>query len=176
MLNNDQQVQFTRLWTAAQPAVAAYVRAVVRDAHVAKDIVQNTALVLLGKFEHWDSTREFLAWALGFAKFELLAHRRDSARSRLVFDDALLDAVTDSWPSVVAELEHEQSALQECLETLAPKSREIVRLRFYDELKMSQVAERVGSTSGATRVSLMRIRRHLEDCVHRRMRAVGGEA
>jgi len=176
MLDNEQQVRFTQLWTEAQPAVAAYVRAVVRDAHVAKDIVQETALVLLRKFEQWDSRRDFLPWALGFAKFELLSHRRDAGRSRIVFDDALLDAITDSWPGVVAEFDGEQSALQECLETLAPKAREIVRLRFYDELKMPQVAEKVGSTAGAARIAMMRIRRQLQDCVSRRLQSTGGQS
>lgn len=176
MLDSDQQVQFTQLWTQAQPAVAAYVRAVVRDTHVAKDIVQETALVLLRKFDQWDSSREFLPWALGFAKFELLSHRRDSVRSRLVFDDTLLDAVTESWPCVVAELDREQSALQDCLEALAPKASEIVRLRYFDELNMSQVSERVGATAGAVRIAVMRIRRQLFDCVHRRLQTGGEQA
>jgi len=176
MLDDEQQVQFTQLWTEAQPAVGAYIRALVRDSHVAKDIVQNTALVLLRKFEQWDSNRDFLPWALGFAKFELLAYRRDAGRSRIVFNDTLLDAITESWPGVVAELDREQSALQECLETLAPKAREFVRLRFNDELKMPQVAEKVGSTAGAVRVAMMRIRRRLQDCVNRRLQSAGGQS
>jgi len=176
MLDNKQQIRFTQLWTEAQPAVASYVRAVVRDSHVAKDVVQETALVLLRKFEQWDSSRDFLPWALSFAKFELLAHRRDAARSRLVLDDTLLDAITDAWPSVVAELDDEQSALQECLEALAPKAREIVRLRYLDELRMPQVADRIGSTAGAAHVAMMRIRRQLQDCVSRRLQSVGSSS
>ena len=175
MIDDEQQIRFTQNWTKAQPDVAAYVRAVVRDADAAKDIVQETAVVLLRKFEQWDSTRPFLPWALGIAKFEILAHRRDSARERLVFDDALLDAVTESWSSVVAELDGEQSALQECLETLAPKAREIVRLRYFEELTAKQVANRIGSTAGAARISLMRIRQQLHECVQRRLGVAGGD-
>jgi RNA polymerase sigma-70 factor (ECF subfamily) len=92
-----------------------------------------------------------------------------------VFNDTLLDAITDSWPGVVAELDREQSALRECLETLAPKAREIVRLRFYDELKMPQIAEKVGSTAGAARIAMMRIRRQLQDCVNGRLQSTGGQ-
>ncbi|MEZ6087345.1 MAG: hypothetical protein R3C05_04815 [Pirellulaceae bacterium] len=65
--------------------MAMYVRAMVRDVHVASDIVQNIALVLLRKFEQWDPSCEFLPWAMGFAKFELLAFYRDKgARSTRV--------------------------------------------------------------------------------------------
>ena len=174
MLDDKQQLQFTRFWTEAQPAVAAYVRAVVRDSDVAKDIVQNTAVVLLKKFDEWDGHRGFLPWAMGFAKFEVLAHRRDTARSRIVLDEALLDAVTETWSSVVAEIDHEQSALQDCLETLAPRAREIVRLRYFEELQLPQVAERIDSTAGAVRIAAMRIRRQLLDCVNRRLGTEGG--
>lgn len=90
MLDNKQQLDFSDLWTDAQPTVAAYVRGMVRDAHVATDIVQNTAIVLMKKFAAWDSSRAFLPWALGFAKFEILAHFRDSARRRVVFGEELL--------------------------------------------------------------------------------------
>jgi len=176
MLSEQQQIQFTKLWTEAQPAVAMYVRAMVRDAHAASDILQNTAVLLLRKFEEWDSSRDFLPWAMGFAKFELLAHHRDSGRDRLVFDESLLSALAESWPCVMSEVGHEQSALQDCLETLAPKAREIVKLRYFGDLKMPEVAERLGSTAGAVRIALMRIRRQLADCVQRRLQIDGGEA
>ena len=174
MRSEETQEQFTRLWTEALPTVAAYVHAVVRDTHVAKDLVQETAMVLLRKFAEWDSSREFLPWALGVAKLEILAHRRDTGRSRLVFDDILLDAITESWAKHATEIDGEQAALHDCLEKLAPHAREIVRLRYYDELKTPQIAERLGSTAGAVRISLMRIRQQLQGCVEMRLRSEGG--
>ena len=176
MLDDEQQVRFTQLWTETQPAVAAYVRALVRDSQAAHDIVQETAVVLLRKFEQWDSSRPFLPWAMGFAKLQVLAHRRDAGRNRLIFDEQLLDIITKSWPTVAAKVDNEQSALQDCLETLAPKARRIVQLRYYENLKISQVAQCIGSTAAAARISLMRIRQRLQDCVQRRLGAVGGHA
>ena len=173
MLKDAQHTRFTEFWTDAQPAVLAYVRAVVRDAHAARDIVQNTAVVLMRKFEQWDASRPFLPWALGFAKFEVLAYQRDSGRCRLVFDEALLDAMTQSWPGIIDEVDRERSALRECLGTLAPKAREIVRLRYFDELDVSEVAERTSSTAGAARVALLRIRRQLQECVNHRLNKTG---
>lgn len=169
MLDNEQHVSFTELWVNAQADVAAYVRAVVRDPHATTDIVQNTAVVLLRKFESWDSSRDFLPWAVGIAKFEILAHRRDSARRRVVLGDELLDSITEMWSSASAEIELEESALNECLENLDPKAREIVRLRYFEDLKTPQIADHVESTQGAVRVALMRIRRQLLSCVNNRL-------
>lgn len=176
MQQDTNQEQFTRLWTEALPTVAGYVLAVVRDSHVAKDLVQETALVLLRKFEEWDSSREFLPWALGVAKLEILAHRRDTGRSRVIFDDALLDAITTSWAKIATAVDDEQAALRDCLEKLAPHAREIVRLRYYDELKTPQIAEQLGSTAGAVRIALMRIREQLQSCVERQLRSESGFA
>ena len=172
-LDENAQLKFTQLWTDAQPAVAAYARALVRDADLARDIVQKTAIVLLRKFGQWDSEREFLPWALGVAKLQVLAYRRDSARSRVVFDDALLDAITDGWPTTMMRVSREQAALEDCLESLAPKSRQIVRYRFFEEMNLNEVAERLGLSYGATRIAMMRVRRSLQDCVQRRLETEG---
>lgn len=175
-MHSEEQIRFTKLWTKAQPTVEMYVRGLVRDPHAASDVVQNTAVVLLKKFDEWDSSRDFLPWAIGFAKFELLAHHRDCGRDRLVFDESILSAIAESWPKVMSEVGHEQSALQDCLETLAPKAREIVKLRYFGDQKVPQIAEQLGSTAGAMRIALMRIRNQLADCVQRRLRVDGGEA
>lgn len=170
MADETRRQQFTRLWTDVQPAVAAYVRTAVRDPHAAKDIVQNTAIVLLNKFDQWDSSRRFLPWALGFAKFEVLAHSRDRGRDRLVFDESLLGAMADCWPDVQETVGRERTALRACIDALTAPAREMVRLRYLEELSIKQVAKQVCSTAGATRVALMRTRRQLLDCVSRRLR------
>ncbi len=176
MLDHDEQERFTRLWTQAQPSVTGYVRAVVRDFDVARDVVQETALILLRKFREWDTSRPFLPWALGVAKFEILAHRRDAGRNRLVFNDALLDAFTESWGNVTEEISNEQAALHACVEHLAPRSREIVRMRYGNELSAPQIAERLETTAGAVRISMMRIREQPQACVKRRLRSEGTTA
>jgi len=176
MLDSEQQVDFTEQWADAQRIVEAYVRGLVRDSHITRDIVQNTAVVLMRKFTTWDTTQAFVPWALGFAKFEVLAHFRDSARRRVVFNEELIDSITVMWSGVTGELDQEDSALRECLEKLTPKAREMIRLRYYEELELSQLADRISSTVGAVRVALMRTRRQLKDCVNRQLKTFGAEA
>lgn len=84
MLSDAQQELFTRLWTAVQPAVAGYIRALVRDDPVADGLTQETALVLLRTFSSYDPQRPFLPWALNTAKFQILGHRRDEALKRIL--------------------------------------------------------------------------------------------
>jgi hypothetical protein len=54
MLSEHEQERFLRLWAGAQPAVTAFVHAVVRDSAAAKDLVQETALGLFRRFADYD--------------------------------------------------------------------------------------------------------------------------
>lgn len=173
MLSNDQHECFTRLWTEVQPSVSGYIHAVVRDPAAAKDIVQETALALLRKFVEWDPAREFLPWALGMAKYAILAHRRDSARCRVMFDDEVLHAITETWSTVATEISDEQAALHTCLDKLAPHARDVVRLRYEEDLDASRIAQKLHSTAGAVRVALMRIREQLRLCVQNQLSLEG---
>lgn len=174
MLTDEQQEQFTRLWTEVQPCVSAYVHAMMRDDAVAKDIVQDTALVLLRKFAAFDSQRGFLPWALGAAKFEIMGHRRDAGRCQVMFDDALLEKITATWIEVAPQTGDDEAALHLCLGKLARHARDIVQLRYFDSLDSNEIARRLGSTAGAVRIALQRIRVQLRECVERQLGLEGG--
>ena len=64
----EEKQQFTLLWTRHQNTVRAFLLGAARDGHVADDLLQAVALVLLEKFEHYDPARPFIAWAMGFAR------------------------------------------------------------------------------------------------------------
>ncbi|MCB1123497.1 MAG: hypothetical protein KJT03_18230, partial [Verrucomicrobiae bacterium] len=107
MLNESDQEKFTLLWTEAQPSVSHFILSVIKDASVAKDLLQATALVLLRKFEEYEASRPFLPWALGVAKFQILSHRRDAARGRITFDSELLDQYTETWAELSPKFSRE---------------------------------------------------------------------
>jgi RNA polymerase sigma-70 factor, ECF subfamily len=170
MLSQPEQERFTRLWTDAQPAVANYVHALIRDPAGAKDLIQETALVLLRRFPEYDEQRPFLPWALGVARFQVLGYRRDAARSLVTFDDDLLEQFTGTWAEVAPGLSDEAVALQTCVERLAQRARQLVHWRYFDALGSEEIAQRIGSNPGTVRVTLQRIREQLRKCVERQLR------
>ena len=174
MLDESDQDRFIQFWTTAQPAVAGYIRAVVRDSATAKDILQETALVLFRKFAQYDTERPFLGWALGVAKFQVLGHRRDEARSFLTFEPDLLEHFTQEWAASEPDVDRRAGALQECLDQLKGRVREVVRMRYFEELTAEEIARRAGTNRGAVRVMLQRIREQLRACISGRMQAEGG--
>ena len=170
MINDQEQERFMRLWTDAQPAVVHYLHAMVRDPVAAKDLVQETALVLFRRFGEYDGQRPFLAWALGVAKLKVLGLQRDEARSFVTFDTELFEQFTDVWADLAPKASERSAALEVCLERLPARPRQMVRLRYFDEMNSEEIAQRLGAKSAAVRVALQRIREQLRVCIEQQMR------
>jgi RNA polymerase sigma-70 factor (ECF subfamily) len=143
MNTNEAHEQFTRLWTEAQPIVAAYLNALVPDFQEAEDLLQDVAVILLRKFPEYTSDRPFIRWAIGIAKYEVLSARRRHARSRLCYTPDLLDRISEAYEELTPELERRAAALRDCLQEIQGRAREIVRLRYEQSLKPGAIAEQL---------------------------------
>lgn len=165
MLSTSQQEQFTQLWTQSLPTVACFVHTSVRDRGHAEDLIQEIAMILLRKFVDYDATKPFLPWAMGVAKFAILASKRDFARSRLVFDESLLERISQTLLEVSPAQRDEALYLENCLKKLSPQSSELIRFRYYESLGSREIAKKVGATEVAIRVTLLRIREQLRKCI-----------
>ena len=140
---------------------------------MADEVLQETSLVLFRRFDEYDEQRPFVAWALGVARFQVLSLNRDAARSRVAFDTELLVRFTETWGELAPGASDRSLSLQDCIQRLAARARQMVRLRYYDELTAEEIARQIGGTGAAVRVALQRIRQQLRECVERQLRAEG---
>jgi RNA polymerase sigma-70 factor, ECF subfamily len=171
MADNER---FTRDWTRAQPVVAGYIGSLVPDFHVAEDLLQDVAVVLLRKYGEYDPARSFVGWSLGIARLEVLARRRTHARSLLSTRPDLAEAVAGACEELAPELDRRAQALRACLEAVKGRSLEVLRLRYEAALPPRSITDRVGMSAGAVRVLLSRLRAALQACVERRLASEGG--
>lgn len=165
----DDHERFTRSWTQAQPTIAGYVGAMIGDPHIADDVLQDVALTLLRKFSDYDSSRPFIAWAMGMAKMQILTHRRDQERAKSRLCDAAIDQLTAEWVDMLPEADARSRALASCVERLDARGRELVVLRYREALEPQAIAERLRCSCGAVRTALSRLRHALHDCVGRHL-------
>jgi RNA polymerase sigma-70 factor (ECF subfamily) len=171
---NDQE-KFMRFWTTSQPAVVGYIRSLV-PGDAANDVVQNTALALFRRFADYDDSRPFTAWAMGVAKFQILGHRRDAARSFLSFEPDLLERFTEEWADACQTADYRATALEYCLDKLSARARKIVRMRYFEGLTGVEIGSRMGSSDAAIRMMLQRIRDQLRKCTEENLSTEGGAA
>ena len=143
--------RLARHWLEAEPSVQAYVFAAVSGFQDAEDVLQQVALTVARRFDEYDATRSFCAWALWLAKSRIADHYRKKGRERLVFSEALMDQLAE----VLVQQQPERAARHE-----------VLALRYEEGAPMDRVAEAIESTASAVRVILFRIRNLLAECMN----------
>ena len=171
MTSSDPVKQMTIEWTRAQPSVGRFVRSFMRDRAEADDVLQEVALVVVEKFEDWDSERPFVGWALGIARRVVLAYLREKYRDRRVeFSDAI-DQVSLSFERLEPQAELMKDSLADCLGLVRGHSRQVLSLRYTDGLELKQIADKLGMTASNVGVMLHRVRAALRKCVDQKLKS-----
>jgi len=175
---------FATLWNRVEVRVRSYLAACVMNPHHVDELAQKVALAAWRKRGEYQAPAplgdelnqdgHFLAWLLGFARFEVLRGRRDQCRDRHVLANDLLETLQSELDALAPELDQRKQALQWCRTKLDSRSCELLELAYGNSLPLAAVAKKVGSSTGAIRTALSRIRDRLRDCVERRL--AGGEA
>jgi RNA polymerase sigma-70 factor, ECF subfamily len=171
-LNHSEQC--AALWTAAQPTVTAFVRTLMPDFQQAEEVLQRVAVMLVRKFSEYDPQRPFAAWAIGFAKNEVLYYRRQRAHDKHLFNDELVEKIAVTYEQLVEEVDPIHEALGQCVEELQGRSRRVIELRYSRGLNSGEIAGKMKLSSGAVRVLLHRVRGALRECIERRVGGFNG--
>jgi RNA polymerase sigma-70 factor (ECF subfamily) len=158
---------FVALLTGSQRKLHAYIFSLVWNPADADDILQETNLVLLKKAAEYDSTREFLPWALTIARFQTLAGLKRRQRLRFVFDDTLAMFLADDAAREDPVLEARRLALATCLQKLPAVSRELLIRRYEPKAVVGDMAAGLGLSLKTLSDRLRRIRQKLLDCINR---------
>jgi RNA polymerase sigma-70 factor (ECF subfamily) len=160
---------FLALFTKCQGRLQAFIRTLVHDPSQADDVFQATSLVLWRSFATFRRDAEFLPWALGTARHQVLLHWRTRRRDRHVFSEALLADLADSAAAAVDSAEARIAALEGCIAGLPERQRDLVRMFYGENQSAAAIAERWGRTVHAVYKALKVMRRALFDCVSRKL-------
>jgi len=169
----DANAEFTKHWTSAQPLVVNFIRSLVHDFDQADDILQEVALTALKRFDDFDPSRPFTAWAIGIARNKVLSARRSHARSIICTQPGLMETLSRNYEQMIPELTERGRALQRCVERVDGPARTLLELRYEQGLAPRMIAERLEQKAPNIRVKLSRIRAALENCIKKRLARQG---
>ena len=161
--------QFIQLLTGCQGRLYTYILTLVPDSNVARDIQQQTNLVLWHKAAEYDEQRGFHAWVCRIAYYEALSYWRNSRRDRHLFDDELLGQLAEVATRRTQDVDSRQAALEHCLSQLKPPHRELICERYGKGSTIKTLGRMVGVTAGTMATRLFRIRQILQDCIERKL-------
>jgi RNA polymerase sigma-70 factor, ECF subfamily len=158
---------FVRLITQFQGRLYAYLLSLLADADAANDVLQETNVVLWKDYRQYVPGSNFKAWAFRIAHFQCMAYRQKKLRDRVVFDDDVVAAIASESKAIDSDYEDRVATLERCLAKLHPRSREVLRLRYAEDIAVKEVARRTKKTPNAISQLLFRARSWLMECVKR---------
>lgn len=165
--SDDHTLQVQTLFVQHRQAVLAFVLSLEPGLHDADEIVQETFVTASRKAETWTAETNFLAWACTIARFKTLSFHRDKGRRNIRLADDVVDLLAEHTETDFSVFQGQVSALRQCLNQLAPRSHELINLRYHAGQMPAQIASDINWSVNAVRVALTRARHSLRECLNR---------
>lgn len=160
--------------TNAQSSLYAFICSLLGHSEDARDVLQNTNLVIWEKAADYDRSRDFKAWAFRIAYLQVLAFRKKRSRDRLIFDDDFIESIANEVVRHNERHEERLEALNRCIGDLPKQHRNILRQRYALGLAVQDIAEQVDQSANSLGVLLYRVRKALARCIERAVPQRGG--
>lgn len=161
------QAAISELYQANVDVVYRYIWARVRDENIAEDLTQQVFLKSLEGLPSYSHTgKPFLAWLYRIAYARIVDYwRQQKRRMEVPLDEGL--PATEPRPGALLEVEADWETAMDLLAQLTDDQQDVLMLRFIGEMSLSQVAETLGKTIGATKAiqhrALASLARMLQD-------------
>ena len=160
----DRQAQ-ARLLTALQDSWYRMCLSLLRDAELARDAAQETALRFLRQLPSFRGQSQLSTWSLGIA-INVSREFRRSARPTVEWTEqhaARADESHGSRPGEGAEAAEHVRLLHASLADLPERQREAVVLRYFEELSTEDTASVMNCAPGTVKATLHQALRKLRE-------------
>ena len=171
--DGDSYELFLRLFSEHRDRLFAYIHSMLPHRYDAEDVFQRCSIVMWRKFDTYERDRDFMAWACGVAFFEVRNFIRVASRDHMQFSETLIHQLAEHRSARLSETSARLDALQQCLESLDPKDRELVRCAYDDSRSLNDIAKTSGRAIQTLYNRLSILRRRLFECVSHRVSGEG---
>ena len=166
-LKTNHEEFFFQLFVANQHSLYAYILASVHNFSDADDILQETASVLWRRFGEFKEETSFIAWGISIARNLILKHFNERKRSRLQFDNELLEQLADLTVQETgsSHINTMRKAFHQCFDRLSENNRYILQLRYKDGMKIKDIANKTQKPVQAMYKIVSRTHDALQHCI-----------
>jgi len=150
-----------------QKRIYAYILGMVPNYEDAKDLFQETVLVMWSKFDSFQRGTDFTTWGITIAKYQILSVRKKYSKDRLRFNQAALGLLQKESETIIEQIDIRMEALRKCVLKLNRKDYELIRMRYEHEISIKTIAEQIGKTVQSIYKRLANIHDTLVRCIRR---------
>ena len=132
------------LYTRHCQRVFRFLVRIMKDATLAEDVVSDVFLDVWRKASQFQAKSTVPTWLLGIARHRAYSALRRCREAQL--DERYAAAIADSGenPEVSTENRDRSLVLEKCLRTLSKVHQEVIKLIYYEERSVGEVAEILG--------------------------------
>ena len=149
--------EFEALLKENRGAAERYVRYRISSAADADDILQETCVTAFCRFDRLRSKESFKAWLISIAKNKCIDYYR-RRREELRLEGLAAPELVQSRFGLT-----EQSAVMDTIDGLAGNDRQILLLYYFEKMKQSEIAQKLGLPLGTVKSRLNTARKNFKD-------------
>ena len=123
----DNHEEFVLLMTRHQRKIWWFINSLLPAPNAADDVLQETSLVMWRKWDQFDHDREFLPWACGIARLQVLKFVRQHRAKRQYLDETVMGEVADIASNNWRESKRVSNRLRRASKNLKKKIEQLSR-------------------------------------------------
>ncbi|TXC81544.1 sigma-70 family RNA polymerase sigma factor [Luteibaculum oceani] len=172
--NKSDEQAFAEIFARYKGYVFHLVLQMIRDHDIAEDLLIEIFTKAFSKLHTFQPRSSFSSWLATIAKNHTLDYLRKK-RPKKVSLDAALDTdddapfleLKDENPIAIDQMiiKERNNKLRRIVETLKPKYRTLIELRYYQELSYDEIAQKLNIPLGTVKAQLFRARDLLSQIV-----------
>lgn len=165
-VEQNRQKTLIGLLLKHQRSMYAYIFSIVPNKSDADDILQETCLTIHQKFADFEENSNFLLWANRISYWKIREARLKFARSKVVFDDKVVEVLNDAANDLLFEEDERHEALATCLQKLKERDRLMIKTRYEPDGGVEEAAKASNRSLAATYKALYRVKEALFLCIN----------
>jgi len=166
----DTRAVLTALMHGYGDEISRHCFYIVNDRHAAEDLRQAVFVQAAEDLARFQGRSSWRTWLRSIARHRAIdaVRRRRRWRKRLLFTDAVPEIAGSSGELEKLDYPKFEQALYTCLDKLAPRTREMVLLRYMENLSYAEISALTGARLDAVRKRVHRTMPQLRACLEQR--------
>lgn len=144
----------------------AYIGSIVRDHHIAEDVLQEVSMLAMEKHEQIRDAEMLPAWLRTAARFRSLKALDKRNRLPALMDGQLLDLMEAHWQDADGlSMQETNKLMHDCVAKLAPSAQKLVELRYGAGLSVAEIGKQLDRKRDTLYKTFTRIHAALARCI-----------
>ena len=174
LYENGNDKAFDEILQRHQNYVYSYILFLVKEEDVADDIFQETftRAIIAIRSHRYQTTGKFSAWLIRIAHNLIIDSSRETETGKVIiqekFPSTILNDIRLSEGTIESSIMEQQKAdqIRKMLDYLPEVQREVIIMRFYEDLSFKEIAEKTGvsinTSLGRMRYALINLRKLIQ--------------